>query len=534
MSQQLSLTGKRWLSPNSISQDMGEIVEGLLRDRNLDAPSSQPKLVDMDKAVKRIKTAVDNKERIAIFGDYDCDGITATAQLVRFFQRKGIDPLKRLPHRVHDGYGLNDSIVEEFHKANINLLITVDNGIASVDEVSLANSYGIDVIITDHHTVGEIIPDACAVLHPALSGCPEPHPSGSGIAFLLINALEEGAWEERPTDLILAMCGTIADLVALNGFNRQLVREGLIALQEIRGGPLATLRENTKSTTSTNIAFRIAPRINASGRMADPLLALEALLVGGNALEKLDVLNVQRQEQMRSLYEEARGALDLKSPLLFKADADYQHGLIGLIAGRLTEETGKPSCIVTIDGDECVASLRSPACYHITEGLTRCSDLLTRFGGHAQAAGCNFPLKNLEAFEKKLTSDVVEHTDAENLVPSLHINACITPSMLSIDFCRALQTLEPFGMGNPEPRFLLEEVELDDVRAVGADESHMQCSVLGCKAVGFGLAHLQDAISVPVDVVCRLQVDTWYGYVQPQLIIDDVRVTKRAPQRSSK
>ena len=526
MPEDVSLTGKRWLPPEKSGQTAGDAIAHLLHSRKLDTSVSPPVFPHMGQAVERIFAAVKHRERIAIFGDYDCDGITATAQLVRFFRRKGLDPLIRLPHRVHDGYGLNTAIVEEFHRAGIQLLITVDNGISAVQEIALAKQYGIETIVTDHHTVGAEIPPASIILHPELAGCPGPHPSGAGVVFLLLQALEKGTWEEEPTDLVLAMCGTVADLVELRGYNRQLVREGLTALQNLSAGPLMLLREHTGTRTSTDIAFRLAPRINAAGRLGDPLLALQALLEGGEAIGKLDALNMSRQQQTQDLYREIRHSLDESSPLLFSADTTYPHGLIGLIAGKLTEATGKPSCIVTVRGDECTASLRSPPCYHITQGLVRCSELLSRFGGHACAAGCNFPLRNMTAFERQLTSDIAEHTQKQDLQPFLQVDATIPPTDITLDLCAALETLEPFGAGNPEPRFLLEGVHLEGARTVGAENTHLQCSVAGRKSIGFHLAPLLSKLDAPLDVLCRLQIDSWNGYRQPQLVIDDLRIAE--------
>jgi len=528
MDTELSLTGKRWLAPRCSVRDTNSILAALLEHRQLHLPASQPLLAGLPPALEMIRQAVAAKKRIAIFGDYDCDGITATALLVRYFRRQGLEPFIRLPHRVRDGYGLQKAIVEEFREAGIDLLITVDNGIRSVREIGLAKEYGIQTIVTDHHTPGEHLPPADILLHPALSGCPLPHPSGAGVAFLLLSALEKDAWEEKPTDLVLAMCGTIADLVELRGYNRQLVREGLQALQRIENGPLALLREHTRARTSTDVAFRIAPRINAAGRMGEPLRALEALLEGGSAIEDLDALNTLRQQDVQTLYADVKRTMDLQSPLLFTADASYPHGLLGLIAGKLTEETGRPSCVVTIERDSCTASLRSPACYHVTEGLTRCKEMLTRFGGHAQAAGCNFRREHLDALREQLTADIVQHTQAHDLTPCVQADACISPEQIHSTFCAALETLEPFGSGNPEPLFLLQNTHIDAMRSVGNTGTHLQCTIADTKAIGFGLSHLADSLREPVDVLCRLQTDTWNGYKQPQLVLEDVRLAALA------
>jgi len=512
--------------PEHTELDAKHMVETLLRQRQLHAPVTEPSFTDMEKSVDRIHRAVSCREHVAIFGDYDCDGITATALLVRYFNRRGMNPLVRLPHRERDGYGLSSAIIDEFIQSKVTLLITVDNGISALQEVALATQGGMDVIVTDHHALGEGVPNAYAILHPALAGANEPHPSGAGVAYLLVQALEAGPWQEQAEDCVLAMCGTVADLVGLRGFNRQLVSQGLSALEKVTGEPLALLRESTKARTSTDIAFRIAPRINAAGRMGEPDLALKALLSGGDAIAEIEELNTKRQQLSRDLYEDAVVRVDFRSPLLFAADENYPNGMIGLVAGRLTEASGKPSCVVGIRGTECTASLRSPACYSVVEGLQRCSDLLTRFGGHAQAAGCNFPLSALEELQDRLKADIEERTCDEDLLPTIQVDALLSPHHISLDLCNAIDTLEPFGAGNAEPRFLLQSVLLGDVRRVGTDGAHLQCTVAGTKAVGFGLGMKDIRTGIPFDIICCVQKNHWNGNTQPQLLIEDMRATK--------
>ena len=522
----LSLTGKRWLLKHAQKRSIADIVNSLIEERELNREPLTAIFQDMQKSVQRIEDAIRNKEKIAIFGDYDCDGITSSALLMRYFARRNYDVIVRLPHRIRDGYGLKEGIIQEFAAQDISLLITVDTGIGSQKEVALATTLGIDTIITDHHIAPGQLPDAHAILHPGLqTDFPLPHPSGAGVAYCLVSALENGQWNDRDTDKTLAMIGTVADVVELRGLNRQIVQEGLRSMRALQTGPLAKLRDTTKAKTSIDVAFRMAPRINAAGRMDDPKTALDALLHGGDALDVLDVLNTERQEQTKELYAEAERNTDLTSPLLWYSDEDLPHGIIGLIAGRLTERYGKPSCVVTIDKDVCTASLRSPPCYHITQGLAHCHDVLSAYGGHAQAAGCSFGADMLDTVRISLTEHVSSNTSAEDLIPTVHIDAILEPQQISLDLCRALSVLEPFGQANPEPRFLLRGVSCQAQRTVGSDDEHLQCMIDGIKCIGFRLGDLVTHMDEDVDVICRVGIDTWNGRIQPQIFIEDMQPT---------
>lgn len=505
---------------------------------------------DMPRATERVRSALAAHETIGIFGDYDCDGITATALLVRYFRRHGVEPVVRLPHRVHDGYGLSRAIVEECAARGVTLLLTVDTGITAVEEIAAASALGIDVIITDHHHVPAEVPRALALIHPALAPShPLPHPSGVGVALQLVRALEgTDEWNDHQTDRALAAIGTIADLVELRGMNRTLVQQGIAALNTLKEGPLALLTTSVRThgapLTSTDIAFRLSPRINAAGRMQDPLIALRALLEGGEALAMLEQLNTHRQDATGSLITRAWELLHLSPQpraeelsalpsLLAVADTEFPEGLIGLIAGRLTEVTGHPSIVATIRnqatggrdrrGGECTASLRSTRAYHITEGLERIADLLSSFGGHAQAAGCTFPERNLTEVIRRLSKDTAARTKREDLTPTLTTDAVIEAKDISLNFCEQMKHLEPYGQGNPEPLFLLQNVQLEQMRRVGNDGAHLQCRIAGFKTIGWRLGHLIDAAVAPLDVVCKIGIDTWNGNRAPQIVIEDIR-----------
>ena len=504
---------------------------GIAQDTKLVPPTVYP---DMQKAVERIHAAISHGEHIGIFGDYDCDGVTASAQLVRYFRRQGVEPFVRLPHRVRDGYGLKSNIVEEIIAANVQLLITCDTGITSVNEVSTLSAHGIDVIVTDHHTLHEELPQAFALIHPALSPHPLPHPSGSGVVYALISALEDGRWNGMNEDLALAMFGTVGDLVELKSHNRTLVQLGLKAFDALESGPLFALRERCASkgstTSSTDIAFRVAPRINAAGRMTDATVALQALLDGGNTLAHLDGLNEERQDRTRTLLAEVIETCTAHAapPLLAQVHEEYPHGIVGLMAGKLTEHFGKPSLVAHTDGTVCTASLRSPSCYNIAEGLGRVSDLLMSYGGHAQAAGCTFALEHFATLRDRLIADIRTHVEEEHLVPTIAIDAMLDAKDLTLQFCEKLSLLEPFGQGNPEPLFLLRNVTLQDTRPCGKDQTHLQARICGVKAIGFGMGHLAQRTE-PTDVVCRIGIDAWNGRKEPQIFIQDMsNVAKEA------
>ena len=519
-----SLTGKRWLLKHAHQRGTTEIIQSLAEERGLDREPTMPIFHDMEKIVQRIGTAMKKNEKIAIFGDYDCDGVTACALLARYFDRQDYKVLLRLPHRLRDGYGLKEEIIQEFAKQDISLLITVDTGIGSLKEIALGKALGIDTIVTDHHIAPGELPDAYAMLHPALeTGFPLPHPSGAGVAYYLVSRLENGQWEDADADKTLAMIGTVADVVELRGLNRQIVQVGLKSMHSLRSGPLAELRNRTKAVTSIDVAFRIAPRINAAGRMDDPMIALDALLYGEDHLDALDRLNVERQDQTKKLYDEAQQHVDLTSPLLWYSSPSLPHGIIGLIAGRLTERYGKPSCIVATEKDICTASLRSPLCYHITEGLAHCHDVLSTYGGHAQAAGCSFPVDMLGTVRSTLTEQVACNTCAEDLMPTIYIDAVLDLQQISLELCHGLSTLEPFGQGNSEPRFLLRDVVCNAQRTVGSEDEHLQCTIDGIKCIGFRLGDLLSRTKGPVDIICRVGIDTWSARAVPQIFIEDMR-----------
>lgn len=540
MSHPLSLTGRQWILRRQSADD---IVNLLAQERGLTdvVTGKQLKLSDpqkfpqAEKAARRIRHAMETGETIGVFGDYDADGITGVAQLARFFNRHGVQPVVHLPHRTTEGYGLKKSSIDALHAKGVRVLITVDTGIAATAELQHAASIGMDVIVTDHHHAPAGMPPAHAVLHPLLpTPFPNPHLSGSGVALMLVRALEEGKpWVGMEQDIILAAIGTIGDLVPLTGENRSLVIHALRLLQKLPDCPLKDFAEHVRgqsaqALTSTDIAFRIVPRINASGRIDHPDVALQALLEGGDALEKLHVLNERRQGMTGAMVERAIALADLRQPFLCVASEEFHSGVVGLIAGALCERYGRPVLAASITDDVCTASLRSVPAVHVADMLHAedVRTLLLTFGGHAQAAGCTFAYRQFDALQISLNERMraLGHT-TDSLRPALHLDGELSAASVSLSFVDALRQLEPFGMGNDQPMFLLRGQSVDLVRTVGSDGKHIQCRVGGKKAVGFGLGAHADALKSQQcwDIACTVGVNEWNGRKEVQLIMKDIR-----------
>lgn len=535
-----SLTGKRWIldQPDPVIPS-SDFIQTLARARGIDPTSddlqklSDPFLFpDMEKAVSRIERAIAEGEAIGIFGDYDADGITGTAQLVYALRRHGVEPVAYLPDRAVEGYGLKHASVDALKAKGVTLLITVDTGIASATEVAYAESLGIDTIITDHHRPHGALPEALAIIHPLVpSPFPNPHLCGSGVALMLVRALEHGKrWEGIERDLVLATIGTIGDVVPLTGENRTLVLSGLKQIPKLPPSPLKDFFDAVcpkGNVTSTDIAFRIVPRINAAGRMAHPEIALDALMTGGISLDRLHALNAERQTFVEELMESAHTLIDPSQNFLSVFSDTFTSGTVGLIAGKLTEMHGKPSIVGAIRGDKITASLRSVEGADVSLCLAHSAVAphLSNFGGHAQAAGCTFAIKNVDTVRSGLQEALREHCGAREFLPTLSISAELSESPLTIAFAKSLLSLMPFGAGNQEPTFLLRRKKLQDLRAIGDEGTHLSCRIDGVKAVGFRFGSLLSQLQQTsnVDLVCRVSVNAWNGREDVQLIIEDMR-----------
>jgi single-stranded-DNA-specific exonuclease len=534
----LSLTGRRWvLRDPKVASPLG-LVDRLMKQRGIEsdpaAKISDPMLLpEMSPALKRIDKAIASKQTIAIFGDYDADGITAAALLIRCLRRRGIDPLVHLPDRLKEGYGMKRESIDALHRKGAKLIITVDTGISAHAEIKHAMSLGIDVIVTDHHRPLQGRPPALAVLHPQVpSAFPNQHLCGAGVAFMLVRALEGGqVWRGVEEDIALAAIGTVGDLVPLVGENRILVEHGLRFLCDLPPGPLRSFVDDIAGSaplTSSDIAFRIVPRINAAGRMEHPMLALKALLGDDPDRTVLHRLNDDRREAIETALELVRPMVDPQHAFIVLASDQFTPGIVGLIAGRLTEEFGRPSLIAADLNGNCIASLRSIEAVDILSCLQDPSvrPLLTTFGGHTQAAGCTFDASKTSALSQALNS-VLEFRgfSASDLCPELRLDYELDPDHVSMHLVTELQRLEPCGMGNQQPTFLLRNLRIKNLKTVGADGAHLQLDLGFTRGIAFSMGHLAETLAScdRIDIACGLSVNTWNGRDQLQLLIRDLR-----------
>lgn len=443
-------------------------------------------LGDMTRAVERIKKAIAQNERIIIYGDYDVDGITSTAIVFRALTRLKANVSYRLPHRIEDGYGLNEKFIHEFAKLKVKLVITVDCGISCAKEISLAHSLGIDVVITDHHTIPKKPPtDAYAIIHPKHKNSlyPFSYLTGAGVALKLAYAL---LGEKAHEFMDLAALGTIADIAPLRDENRLIVKNGLQMLQNPKWHGLKHLKryagiEAGSKIDTHSIEYRIAPRINAAGRISHPYYALRLLLQDddgrqSDALAKsLDQFNSQRQSITEKSFKEAEEIFTHLPPqkILIAHNKNWHSGIIGLIAGKLSDKYKLPAIIMNDANGHIVGSARSPEYFNIIDAITSASKYLEHFGGHAAAAGFTLKKENLEKFIGAMKSCAKSFAPPDT-EPVIEIDTEILPQEISFETLDIVQQFEPFGTGNPEPVFLLKNAAPFDIKTVGKNKDHLK------------------------------------------------------------
>jgi single-stranded-DNA-specific exonuclease len=428
-------------------------------------------LKGMAEAVARLRQAIANQELVAVYGDYDVDGVTATVVMVQALTALGARVLAYIPNRFDEGYGLNNDALADLAAQGVKVVLTVDCGIRSINEVTYGNSLGLDMIITDHHHVGDELPPALAAINPKQPGCTYPFKelAGVGLAYKLVQGLldsttlsENHSGLESSKFLDLVALGTIADLAPLYGENRKLAQAGLRQLnQSLRPG-LAVLMEKIGSRSvisAGTIGFAIGPRLNAAGRL-DSALAAYHLLMAPTEFEaihlatQLDLQNRERQKLTQQTVDTARQAIladNARRPLYFIHHADFNPGVVGLAASRLSEEFYRPTLVAELGPHYTKGSARSIPEFHITEALDQCADLLVRYGGHAAAAGFTLENENVPAFEARLLHVAQQKLDVSALHPILTIDAEINLRGVKPALVEAVTALQPFGYGNPTP-----------------------------------------------------------------------------------
>ncbi len=526
-------------------------IQSFLDGRYLD--STDPFLLkDMDKAVARIRQAIENDERIIVYGDFDADGVTSTVLLVEALRglgmsREQVQPY--IPDRVDEGYGLNmEALTKLKEEKEANLVISVDCGIRSVAEVAHANDIGLDMIVTDHHSLGPELPPALAIVNPKRpsSQYPEKMLAGVGIAYKLAQALRQTMPERASFDetslLDLVAIGTVADLAPLMGENRQLVISGLDVLNQAQRPGVASLIRVAKlkkgSLRAESIGFGLGPRINAAGRIdhaysAARLLAANNTLVADQLAHKLNELNRTRQQITADLGAQAEAMIeDPDAPILIAGADNFLSGVVGLVASRLADKHYRPAIILEMGDEESRASCRSIPEFHITEALDEVSDLLVRHGGHAQAAGLTIRNENLPEFKRRMTEITAAKLDGLDLQPTISVDMEIDLSEVDWALHETLAQLEPTGYANATPVFMSRNVEVTSHRVVGKDGSHLQLrlnldsggySAREMPAIAFRQGAWANHMPQFIDLVYTINVNEWNGRRNLQLMVQDIR-----------
>ena len=504
-------------------------------------------LIGMGATVDRIRYALDHSEPIAIYGDYDVDGVTATALLVHALQALGGDVRGYIPNRFDEGYGLNIEALDSLKADGIKLVITVDCGIRSPNEALHAQIIGLDLVISDHHHPdGENLPPAFSVINPKQHGDPYPDKdlAGVGLAYKIAEALfsvQPSANGFQLSDLLdLVALGTVADLAPLVGENRVLVRRGLRQIHATKRQGLFSLagvaEMKIDKVTAGNIGFILGPRLNASGRLESALASFELLTTtdfmrAGQLALQLDTQNRQRQGITRSIQEQAESIAMSEDPeafLLFAAHEQFNPGVVGLAASRLTELYYRPAIVAAKSAEETRGSCRSIPEFHITDALDQCKDLLVRHGGHAAAAGFTVKNENLPELVTRLKAIAKDQLAEKDLRHTLSADMEVSLSDLNFEVLKHLQYLEPTGYGNPDAVFVSRNVKVKFSRTVGAEGRHLKLtleddhgSVMDC--IGFRMGHLKTTLPSRVDVLYHLEANEYNGRTSLQLNLKDVK-----------
>lgn len=497
----------------------------------------------MNVAVERIIKAINNKEKILIYGDYDVDGITSTTVLKKYLMDRGISVDTYIPNRLHEGYGLNKNAIDTIKERNIDLIITVDCGISAIEEVDYAVNLGMDVIVTDHHEVGEKLPNALAVIDAKRKDNTYPFRSlaGVGVVFKLIQALSiklEIKPEEYLKYLDLVCVGTISDIVPLEGENRTIAKLGLMLIKVTRNLGLRELIKSSgyKEIDSNTISFGVAPRINACGRMGHEEEALKLFLAedlesATKITKELNEYNTLRQSTEKAIYEEAvqeidRNHLDEKNSIVLGGKG-WHHGVIGIVSSKVTDKYYKPSILLSFEDDIAKGSGRSVPGFDLYEGLTKCEDLLEKYGGHSMAVGLTLKKENLEKFKERF-EQIAKEKNIKELVPIIYIDDELKLKDINMELVKSLSILEPFGEANKVPLFLIRNLKIDSIRAL-SEGRHLKLTLRDenfvINAIGFELGYLAEEYRIGdrIDVVGTLEINSFNGFSSIQINMKDIR-----------
>lgn len=500
-------------------------------------------LPDMEKAVERIMRAINNNEKTIIYGDYDVDGITSITVLKKFLEERGLITGHHIPNRLEEGYGLNKQTIEQIKKDGYTLMITVDCGISGIEEVELGNSYGIDTIITDHHEQGEILPNAYAVVDAKRKDNKYPFRelAGVGIVFKLIQALSIKMNlddKEYLKYLDIVCVGTISDIVPLIDENRVIAKLGLMLVKITKNVGLRELIIDSgyKEVNSTTISFGVAPRINACGRMGFQEKALDLFLTkdineAKQITKELNIYNLQRQEKEKEIFNEAlreleKENIDKLNSIVLKGE-NWHHGVIGIVASRITEKFYKPTILIGFEEEEGKGSGRSIQGFDLHNALAELNEYLAKFGGHEMAIGLSMKKKNFYKFKEEFEK-LAQKEKVNEIVPKIKIDSKITFRDINQKTIDELKELEPFGEKNKKPLFTYNNLKIDSIRTL-SEGKHIKLTLkdenLFINAIGFNLGNLAEnfLIGDKVDVVGNLEENSFNGNKIIQINLKDIR-----------
>lgn len=499
---------------------------------------------DMEKAVERILIAIQNKEKIIIYGDYDVDGITSVTVLKKFLEEQGLKTGEYIPNRLNEGYGLNKEAVKNISEQGYTLIITVDCGISCIEEIEYAKELGMEVIVTDHHEPGEIIPDCLAVVDAKRKDNKYPFNqlAGVGVVFKLVQSISlklNLEAKEYLKYLDIVCVGTISDIVPLIDENRVITKLGLKLVEKTRNIGLKTLLESTgyKEINSTTISFGIAPRINACGRMGEEKEALELFLTNNiqeakQISERLNQYNIERQETEKQIFKQAIQEIEEENkdvPCIILGKEGWHHGIIGIVASKVTDIYFKPSILICFEGEEGKGSGRSIPGFDLHDAVMNCNTYVEKFGGHSMAIGINVKKENFEKFKKEF-EEYVQNSHINDIIPIIKIDKEIDLRKINIQDIRDLKLLEPYGEANKMPLFLIKNMKIQSIRTL-SEGKHIKLK-LGidnyiADAIGFNMGNIaeQYLIGDRVDVVGSLEINDFGDNENIQINLKDIRKT---------
>ncbi|MBW7955001.1 single-stranded-DNA-specific exonuclease RecJ [Candidatus Gracilibacteria bacterium] len=540
----LSIRGNKIIfDENTKFLDIEEILknrfDNLDLNKNIDDLYDPYLLPDMEKAVDRIKKAKENNEKVMIFGDYDVDGVTSTSILMHFFKKIGLLASYRLPNRITDGYGLKNYFIDEIHSLGVTLIITVDCGTKDIEIIKYAKSLGVDVIVTDHHAVPDEIPkEAIAIINPKRldSLYPFSFLAGAGVAFKLMSALafefleEKEAKEYITQSIDIAAIGTVADCMPLIDENRVIVTEGLKQIKNTRFLGIKKLIEDKihNDLDADLFGFLIGPRLNAAGRLDTPYKAVNLILNNTESVEKtiedIENINNKRKDLTKIFFQDALENIDPNNNIIFYDSDKIEHGIIGIVAGRITEMFFKPSIVLKKEKDKLVASCRSPEYFSLVEYLEKYKSYFLHFGGHKQAAGFSISVDKFEEFKKEFTKKI-NSIDFSNNIKSLNVDKILNIEEFGFSLIDKIKKYKPYGIGNLKPVFMFQDFEIEKIEYLGTTKEHITIkNKYGISILGFGFGEYFDELKgkKTLNIIFDLMEDEWNGKKQLKAKVIDI------------